>query len=299
MIHGMRVAAPQQHPHQLHRPRRPWSRRPVGLCARGCSTTATGRASSARRSESGVMPVLVERDRHHLGAERLDQVEERRESRRLEHHAVAVRDDLLEHPGDAVGRAVDDGDRLGLVGPRRGQHLAAARGAPAPPGRRARPRAGRPGAAPGPGRAAASGRACRGTGRAAARPGRRRPGRAAAATATGSGCRGRRCRTRPRDTTRPVRRSACHAADTVAGDTPSSAATSRTVGSRSPGASSPARMARLNAPAMPRGVLVLDVGEIHAQPLTTGKSEAKCSTRKITELHRPYSGRSDPSGGGP
>ena len=58
---------------------------------------------------------------------------------------------------------------------------------------------------------------------------------------------------RPRETTRPVRRSACQAALTVAGETPSSAATSRTVGSRSPGARAPERIPRLKAPAMPRG----------------------------------------------
>ncbi len=95
---------------------------------------------------------------------------------------------------------------------------------------------------------------------------------------------------RPRETTRPVRRSACHAALTVAGETPSSAATSRTVGSRSPGASAPARIARLKAPAMPRGersstgphtgVPACDaatIGTVLIEWVTHGRTKKSCS----------------------
>ncbi len=90
---------------------------PVGLWARGWRTTATGRDSNASFNESGRMPSASSADRDDLGPQRLDEVEERREAGVLEHHPVAVADDLLEHPPDAVDRAVDDGQRLDGVGP--------------------------------------------------------------------------------------------------------------------------------------------------------------------------------------
>ena len=92
--------------------------------------------------------------------------------------------------------------------------------------------------------------------------------------------RGRRCR-RGR-ATRPGRYAAAPARRrlTVAGLTPSSAATSRTVGSRSPGASSPARMARPKTPAIPCGVRSVSVarsGERSRGPLRSGR---KFTTRR-------------------
>ena len=176
---------------------------PVGLWARGCSTIAAGRVASARRSDSGRTPEPVELDRHHLGAERLDQVVERREAGRLEDHAVAVRHDLLEHARDAVGGAVDDGERLGGGRPGGGERRGAARAPPAPRGSPGSSRARRPGAAPARAGAAAPGRGCRARGRGAGSSGPAPRSPATRGLSRGSAARGRRCR--PARGRRPAR----------------------------------------------------------------------------------------------
>ena len=264
---------------------------PVGFWARGWRTTASGARAQRGTKRAGPDPGLVHLDGHDLGAQRLDEVVEGREAGGLERDPVAEVDALLEHARDPVGGAVDDGDHLGRVGPGRLEHRAqlgqhglvlvdaGARRGPRPGRRRAR------------GSAAARDRGCRARGPSAGRRGWRRPARAAAGSATHAVSRARRCpsvRARP---TTPVRRSACQAALTVAGLTPSSAATSRTVGSRSPGPSSPDRIARPNAPAMPcgdRSVSVARSGERLTGTSPIGpeiyarEKHGKCSTKRIT-----------------
>ena len=73
--------------------------RPVGLCARGCRTTTRAPPSSARGERVGTHAVPVERDRHALEPELVEQVEQRREAGVLDGDAVAEAGDLLEACG--------------------------------------------------------------------------------------------------------------------------------------------------------------------------------------------------------
>ena len=156
---------------------------PVGFCARGWRTTATGRESRAARSETGQHARVVHRQRHDLGAEGLDEVVEGRVAGSLQRDPVAEADALLEHAADPVGGAVDDGDRLGWGRARSPRGWLAAQAAPARPGRRRCPRGRRPGRRRGRGWAAGRGRACLARGPCAGRRGWRRPVRAGAGSA--------------------------------------------------------------------------------------------------------------------
>jgi hypothetical protein len=81
------------------------------------------RATEERPGERlGHDPVLVEPHGHRLGAEHVEQVEERREARALDDDAIPESYELPERARDRVEGAVDDHDRLGLRRPRVGEH---------------------------------------------------------------------------------------------------------------------------------------------------------------------------------
>ena len=103
-------------------------RRDAGrVVRRGWRNTATG-ACHRRRRPAGRHALVVEVDADHFGAEQIEQVEQRRKRRVLDHDTVA---EAHHHLGDAierVHRAVDDGQLLRLERPpsrnavERGQH---------------------------------------------------------------------------------------------------------------------------------------------------------------------------------
>ena len=63
--------------------------------------------SSAAAQLLGHHAAVVEVDADHLGAEPVEQVEQRGERRVLDDHTVAESDDHLGHPVERVHRAVD------------------------------------------------------------------------------------------------------------------------------------------------------------------------------------------------
>ena len=67
--------------------------------------------------------LVVDVDADHLGAELLEQVEQRREGRVLDDHAVAEADDDLGDSVERVHRAVDHGELLRGERPALAQHL--------------------------------------------------------------------------------------------------------------------------------------------------------------------------------
>ena len=89
----------------------------VGLCARGCRNTAD-RLVAQRVDELGDdRALVVDVDADDVGAELVEQVEQRRERRVLDDHPVAEAHDDLGDAVERVHRPVDHGERLGRERP--------------------------------------------------------------------------------------------------------------------------------------------------------------------------------------
>ena len=90
---------------------------PVGLCARGCRKTATGLLAQRLDELVDDRSLVVEVDADHVGAELVEQVEQRRERRVLDDHSITEAHDDLGDTVERVHRPVDDGQRLGRERP--------------------------------------------------------------------------------------------------------------------------------------------------------------------------------------
>ena len=215
------------------------------------------RARARRASPSTRHPLGVDVDADHLGAELLEQVEQRRERRVLDDDAVAEADDHLGDPVERVHRPVDHGELLGRERPRRRGARSSSSGSTG-----VVEVAGRQRLAADLGDDRAEVGQQRRVGRAGGEVERevaRALGDApVAAWAAGPGRLAHERAVPARGSIAPTAASVCQASLTVVGETPSGCDSSRTVGSRLPTASSPAEISRPIAAAMPAGAAVVD-----------------------------------------
>ena len=90
---------------------------PVGLCARGCRKTATGSLTERLDELGDDRPLVVEVDTDDVGAELVEQVEQRRERRVLDDHSITESHNDLGHAVEGIHRSIDHGQRLGRERP--------------------------------------------------------------------------------------------------------------------------------------------------------------------------------------